>query len=517
MLVNGIPLCSIKTEVLALNKGFLLQYTAASTYSYLQIRLRLRLSQKEKVQHFPHRSTSTSIMALPWTFGLELEFGVGFIYPPPKALPDPTETRKLRFEPTGKDAESAMITLHRWREKNGMPPVAAVDSCADREVYDASFMRCLVTAAIQRDIAETLQRAGFPIKLDDPEAMDPRIWRVTTDDSIEPPEGTGYNFAPIEVISPALEFTPDSLQAVLDVCDLLTTTYYTNVNETTGMHVHVSAGPTETFQVKTLQNLFAFLWAFEPLLDSLHPECRHNNMHCKSLRNDSTLADSWWWHNGQVLTVMQGVMLLLLYGDMEALMECVAPPNETKSMRYNSLNMLEFSRGERAIRTIEFRQHEGTLEADRVVQWIRTVVGIVNFVHTESHISLAQLFRRVSEQDNWTAIDLFKHMRLDAQADFYRSRLHDVTTLPRKRAPIWEWQYEVDRAQGLITKEEHQRQHQMRLVWEQLQTANLWQLVGMNWNFDPNDERWPKHRRLNVSPNGGRVRRLDSCEYKVHD
>ena len=39
-------------------------------------------------------------MALPWYFGVELEFAVTFIYPPEVPLADQTETRKLRFEPS---------------------------------------------------------------------------------------------------------------------------------------------------------------------------------------------------------------------------------------------------------------------------------------------------------------------------------------------------------------------------------------------------------------------------------
>jgi hypothetical protein len=51
-------------------------------------------------------------------------------------------------------------------------------------------------------------------------------------------------------------------------------------------------------------------------------------------------------------------------------------------------------------RTIEFPQHEGTLEPERIVQWIKALVGIINFVDTADRDSLNRLFRKV-EEEKW--------------------------------------------------------------------------------------------------------------------
>lgn len=106
------------------------------------------------------------------------------------------------------------------------------------------------------------------------------------------------------------------------MCDLITKTYVTDVNTTTGVHVHVSAGLTTSFRLKTLQKLFAFLWAFEPQLDSLHPENRHNNnIYAKSLRDGTAFVERWYKDWGQVPTLKQGIVELLKKDKMEDLLE----------------------------------------------------------------------------------------------------------------------------------------------------------------------------------------------------
>lgn len=117
-------------------------------------------------------------------------------------------------------------------------------------------------------------------------------WQVDTDDTVSPPHQTQYMWAPIEVKSPALGFTPENLKGVENALKLLTEMYITDVNDSAGLHVHILAGLESTFRLQTSQNLFAFLFAFEPQIDTLHPAHRQSNdQFCKSLRRSSTFVD----------------------------------------------------------------------------------------------------------------------------------------------------------------------------------------------------------------------------------
>jgi hypothetical protein len=53
-------------------------------------------------------------------------------------------------------------------------------------------------------------------------------------------------------------------------------------------------------------------------------------------------------------------------------------------MKYNTLNLPYLCLNTPdAKRTVEFRQHESTVDMERIVQGNKAIVGIVNFVHTE--------------------------------------------------------------------------------------------------------------------------------------
>jgi hypothetical protein len=53
---------------------------------------------------------------------------------------------------------------------------------------------------------------------------------------------------------------------------------------------------------------------------------------------------------------------------------------------------------------------------------------------------------------------------------------------------------------GLLTDEEYQRQHELRLFWEKSLTAALAQSEGSSLRFDPEVEMWPKHLRVDEWP-----------------
>jgi hypothetical protein len=176
------------------------------------------------------------------------------------------------------------------------------------------------------------------------------------------------------------------------------------------------------------------------------------------------------------------------------------------------------------IPTVEFRRHEATLDSRRVVEWIQTIVGIIDFVDTADQDYLMKLFLKVGEekwqkegypkgafqQDKFgpipaegslTVVDLLKYMHLNEQADFYSSRLNAVVGKePHYRPTVYEWEYEKDHSHGRLTDEGYHKQHELRLLWEKSLTAALALLKGSSYKFDPNDPMWPKHVRVNKWP-----------------
>ena len=148
------------------------------------------------------------------------------------------------------------------------------------------------------------------------------------------------------------------------------------------------------------------------------------------------------------LTSMQGVVEVLKIDNLKELTEEweTGTPYSNKNKKYNSLNLLYFCLNIPGAKpTVEFRQHESTVDVKQIIQRNKVIVGIVNFVHTEGETSLVKLFQGAVEEGNWTAIDLLRYIRLCEKADFYSNRLHKVSAKPdgadglvRNRGYRWE-------------------------------------------------------------------------------
>jgi hypothetical protein len=80
--------------------------------------------------------------------------------------------------------------------------------------------------------------------------------------------------------------------------------------------------------------------------------------------------------------------------------------------------------------TVEFRQHEGTLDGERAVGWIRTVAGIVDWVEDQDALSLVDfLMHAAAHVDSemagsrpYDVIRLFEDMGLKELAECWRCR-----------------------------------------------------------------------------------------------
>ena len=187
-------------------------------------------------------------------------------------------------------------------------------------------------------------------------------------------------------------------------------------------------------------------------------------------------------------TVMQGVLDFRSNGNMESLL--AATLGAIEPLRYNARNLwLYLTKKGKHYPTIEFRQHQGTLDPERVVKWIKTVVGIIDFAETDRDFAdrnrVMELLFKVpqekwqkdgSENDllreerhgpipaesSWTVIHLFRAMGLNEQADYYSTRLNQVYgTRPKTRVTVWRWEYEELKQQGKISNDDFHQQHKL--------------------------------------------------------
>lgn len=185
------------------------------------------------------------------------------------------------------------------------------------------------------DVAQALSRASRLPVLAANRAMRSSSWKLTHDGSVSAPGRLG-----LEAVSPVL--TEDKMDQIDKICSALSTVGAV-VNRSCGLHVHIGAGSMPLDAIKRLAILYA---ESELFIDQLLPPSRRgsNNNYCKSVRSHLRLQ------NVLRASNVAGVAQSIASGD-----------------RYLKLNLTSFWRHG----TVEFRQHSGTIDPDKIKNWVR--------------------------------------------------------------------------------------------------------------------------------------------------
>jgi len=166
------------------------------------------------------------------------------------------------------------------------------------------------------------------------------VWQVKLDGSIN--DMTGF-----EVVSRILEGEAGIAEVAI-VCNVLEG-LGAKVNKSCGMHIHHDV---QGWGITKFRNLFKRFIKFEVALDSIQPESRrgNNNRFCQAVMRTLDITDK----IDACRTIQQ---LSALYGDN----------------RYYKLNMQSFFR----MGTVEFRNHAGTVSAEKICNYIRLTGSMV--------------------------------------------------------------------------------------------------------------------------------------------
>ncbi|MBL7997464.1 MAG: amidoligase family protein [Candidatus Kapabacteria bacterium] len=172
-------------------------------------------------------------------------------------------------------------------------------------------------------------------------------WKVVSDNSL-----SGDN--PFELVSPPL-VGQEGLNQLQIVCRVLND-MGAMVNKSCGLHIHFDANG---FDLNTWKNLYLNYAELEESLDSILPASRraNTNNYCKSIKTRG------------YRTAISGANSLREIEDAI-----------TSRSRYYKLNTQSFWRQ----RTVEFRQHSGTVEYEKISNWILLLAQLIEFSKTQS-------------------------------------------------------------------------------------------------------------------------------------
>ena len=187
-------------------------------------------------------------------------------------------------------------------------------------------------------LARELRDAGIQVSVEGYNHDARNHWKLVTDSSLEGRD-TFELVSPILVGEEGLKEL-ETVCWVLDACDV-------KVNESCGFHVHMDASD---FNMDAWKNLALTYKHLENVIDSFMPHSRRDNRYCKSMRSLSEAQ-------------INGASTI---HDLQRAFE---------SDRYYKVNLEAYSRH----RTVEFRQHSGTINFAKMEKWIRFLNGLIIF------------------------------------------------------------------------------------------------------------------------------------------
>lgn len=193
------------------------------------------------------------------------------------------------------------------------------------------------------------QRIGKPVQVVESYShahVNLSVWKIVSDGSL------GDYVRGAEVVAPKLKGV-EGFAELAKVCKALQD-FGCTVSKTCGYHVHVDFSAGNLAQAKDLVRLYQ---AYEKVIDAMMPPSRRGshggNGFCRTITGlslDSIKAA----HSIGNLAARIGIATS-------------APP------KYHKLNLVPYDRQ----KTVEFRQHSGTLEANKVVMWAKACIKTV--------------------------------------------------------------------------------------------------------------------------------------------
>ena len=196
-------------------------------------------------------------------------------------------------------------------------------------------------------LARALNAAGILCAVEGYNHQTRGHWKIVSDGSLQ-----GYNT--FELVSPILE-GDNGLMQVEIVCQVLKR-LDAKVNTSCGLHVHIDA---RDIDVNGLKRVSKMWMKYESCFDALVTPSRRNNRWAAGLRCKFANLDA--------------AFLAIDATQTRAGIAYAMNSDGCSTSRYHKLNLESLQRHG----TIEFRQHQGTVDGIKITNWVKLVGGFV--------------------------------------------------------------------------------------------------------------------------------------------
>lgn len=335
----------------------------------------------------------------------------------------------------GIELQFALATLATGQEDPSPEDGRTVFGIFDKEVDNNSKDReTEIAKSVLIHVAKTLTDASIKsVEARETDSVcedDVTAWLVKNNPTVDGPEtDTPYNWHSIEVISPAFYTSSVALDTVKSACETLVNTYRLSCTRSAGMHVRVGRGE-KNHVFKTLRNLYATIWTFEPQIKQIHPYHRHeNNYNSMNLRNHNGMFRNEYLEEdisaAEAVQGLNSILNSLNTAELGSLV--VSDSRNAYDMSGITLNLTAENHDKKKKDTVEFKQHESTLNPIRVENWTRLCIGLFEFADTVQLEVLAPFLRRHINKppEDFTIGQVLTSVGLPYLADFFEKQVAD--------------------------------------------------------------------------------------------
>lgn len=214
-------------------------------------------------------------------------------------------------------------------------PVPAADPATYLPTFGVEIELVLPAGMNQSALAAAITAGGVVCNAEGYNHYTGANWKIVSDASV------GYDGC--EVVSPPL-LGDAGFEAVKKVSEVLVNVGCT-IKKKCGLHVHVNA---RGLGLDFFRRLVALYATNEDLLDAIQPQSRRANVYCATVKNFRQVSDQ---------TSVPVACETIIEG------------------RYRKVNLASYARH----KTVEFRQHSGTVESAKILPWVRLCLAMCAF------------------------------------------------------------------------------------------------------------------------------------------
>lgn len=238
----------------------------------------------------------------------------------------------------------------------------------------------------------------------------------TEDDDDEEGEDDEVMFFAAEIITRVLPYGPSGYAELTTALETIQANVTLFINKTCGLNVHVG-NQKKGFPTATVKKFTQLVTAFEHIIESICADAFLLGNDCRTFAkspSESKHLGSW--------NMADNLLYIEQCKTIPALAEALNP-DMNRRFAYNLQNLLPDPNSDHEPkRTIEMRQHLGSVDPDDIIPYAELTIGLLRYAHEASAAQVVMLCMQYSTDPGFTVLDLLRVIGKAHIAPYYEDK-----------------------------------------------------------------------------------------------